>query len=121
LPATRTAPYRKFTSTSAFCKQFDSNQKKVICVHPEHFNGRATDWGPAHNTRAFHSKMLDPGVVPRVKQPDELTRSRIDSGNVRSLEAVAVSASQSEIGLDSLTPVLFGNNVIDLKRQRKAN
>jgi hypothetical protein len=54
-----------------------------------------------------------------MKQTDHLAGDRIHTGDIRILMEIAVRASQSKIAGSCLSPVLFGNNVVDLKRKRE--
>ena len=102
---------------SGFGEQFNPDQKEIVGVHRKHIDGRATDRCYADNVGTFQQKMFDPRVGPRVEQPGKLAGSRIETGNIRTLESIAVRTRQCEIALLGLASVLLGKNVIYLKWQ----
>jgi len=63
--------------------------------------------------------MLRPEIRPGMKQTDELPGIGIKTGYVGTFVAIAVRASECEIAGNGLSPVLLGDNVVDLKGQRQ--
>ena len=66
-----------------------------------------------------HRKCSPPIIFPRVEEAHGSAGFRIDPRNVRTLEAVAVRASQRQIVFHGLAAVLFGDDVVDLEGQRQ--
>ena len=48
-----------------------------------------------------------------------ITGTRIEAGDIRTLESVVKCACQREVGTDCLAVMLAGDNVVDLKRQER--
>ena len=61
-------------------------------------------------------KMVCPRVDPRIKEPDKDLCVRVEPCNVRALKPVAVRASKREIFGDSLSAMLPGEDMVNLKR-----
>ena len=59
--------------------------------------------------------MLRPCIAAWVKKPREFRCARIDPGDIRALESVAVWAGEREIFLNVLPAMFLGPNVVDLK------
>jgi len=62
--------------------------------------------------------MLRPKIRPGMKQTDELSGVRIETGDVGAFVPVAVRASEREIVGNGLASMLLRGDVVDLKRQR---
>ncbi len=66
--------------------------------------------------RPIKLKIFAPEIVARVEQPDELVSIRVQSGDVRPFESVAMRASKRKVFFNCLPAMLFSNDVVDLKR-----
>lgn len=62
--------------------------------------------------------MTIPIVKTGVKQADQLSRFRVDPGDVWSLVPITVNACQCQIVEAARTTVLLRYDVVDLKRRR---
>ena len=60
-------------------------------------------------------KVFTPDIAARIVEPNDFAALSINSGNVRSLEAIAVDAGERQIFEDSRSTLLKSNNVIDLE------
>ena len=61
--------------------------------------------------------MIVPVLLSRVKQRDDVTGLRVDSGKIRSLVAIAVTTGAGQIFWHAGTAVLERNNVIEMERR----
>ena len=53
-----------------------------------------------------------------MKQSRDGSGPRIDAGDVRSLEAIVIKATERQIAGDGFAAMFPGNNVIDLERKK---
>jgi hypothetical protein len=60
--------------------------------------------------------MRSPFLAARIEQRGDPSGSRIDAGDVRSFECVAMEAGKSEVIRGRRPAVLAGNDVVDLER-----
>ena len=61
-----------------------------------------------------------PPIEPRMEEWKDVSRNRINCGQIRSLERIASFACQGKIRRFIRTTVLFRNNVFDLKPKGNA-
>jgi hypothetical protein len=105
---------------NAFLDQFESEAKEVVSIHREHLNGCASYHGPPCDASSLELKVCGPEVSPRMKQAHEFARRGIESRYVPTFVAIAMRAGESKILDDCFSLMLFGDNMIDLERQRKS-
>ncbi len=87
-------------------------------VDREYMNGAPSYSCSAGERRSCPLEVVIPSVHPWMKEPDDLARVGICSGNIRAFVPIAVKSSEGEIFKSSLTTVLTCNDVIDVKGQR---
>src|SRR5262249_6860689 len=63
------------------------------------------------------AEMPGPLVTPRMEQPYDLLRHRVNAGKVGTLVAVVEEASQRQVPRDGPPPVTEGEHVVDLEGQ----
>jgi len=100
-------------------QQFLSHNLLVVGIHGEHLNRHSSDRGSPHQIGTLPLEMLRPPVQSRMKESDQLPRVRIHTGDIGAFVAVAMGTGQREITIHRRTPVFFGQNMVELKRERK--
>ena len=106
----------------AWLKQSFGDQRfpqghRLVAVDLQHADGRSADGGPADQDGALVAEVVAPFVAAGMEQAGELSRFRVQAGNVRSLEAITIPACDCEIGGDGTAAVLAGDDVVDLERE----
>jgi hypothetical protein len=104
-------------SKSVFLKQFDSEKKKIGSIHSENLDRGAPAGRPSQQMSAVKVKMLVPEIGSRMEQANEFPGLRIQPGDVRTFETIAMEASECKIFAYCCPSVLAGDDVIDLKRE----
>jgi hypothetical protein len=69
--------------------------------------------GNAFDATAVEAKMATPSLLARIEEEDDLARERVNRGEVRALEPVAMKAGPRQILEGSRPPVLFRNHTVD--------
>jgi hypothetical protein len=75
------------------------------------------DLRETRNACAFEHEIVGPPIAPRVKEPRDLSRLRIDSGEVRSLTKIAAVARERQIFCPIGSAVLLCDDVLDMMLQ----
>ena len=96
-----------------------SQQHGPVGVHLQHSNRSTARWRLSGDARTFQSEVIAQAVQAGVKQTHELARDRIETRDIRALMAIAMRASQRQIGWIRIAFVLRGDDVVNLKRQRQ--
>src|ERR1035437_1381177 len=81
----------------------------------EHLDGRTPHGRQANQREAVPSKVIAPAIPARMKQPHNLARVGVNPGEVGALVQVAVETGQSQVLLLVSTPMLPGDDVLDMK------
>jgi hypothetical protein len=84
-------------------------------IHGENLDSGPTHRGFPEKLGPLPTKVLAPGVPPRVEEASELPGLRVYPGQVWSLVEVAPKASVSEVGKRVVAAVLFGDDMLDLE------
>src|ERR1051325_4219330 len=66
-------------------------------IDEENLHRRSTGCRSTDETRAMPAKVTIPGLPARIKEQGQLSRERIQTGDVRALERIAVITTQGEI------------------------
>jgi hypothetical protein len=102
----------------AFFDQDTSQSNAVGAIHSQNANGYAADCRSTDKNRLFPEEMLIPVVISRIKKSnDRRDLVRIKSRDIWPFEAIAVSASERQVGKVRFSAMLDSNDVIDLKAQ----
>jgi hypothetical protein len=80
-------------------------------------NCRAGRRAFGEQSSAVPREMIVPALLSRVKQRDDVTGLRVDSGKIRSLVAIAVTTGEGQIFWHAWTTMLERNDVIEMERQ----
>jgi hypothetical protein len=80
-------------------------------------NGRAGRRAFGEQSSAVPCEMIVPVLLSRVKQRDDVTGLRVDSGKIRSLVAIAVTTGEGQIFWHARALMLERNDVIEMERQ----
>lgn len=99
----------------AFGNELGSMPNAMIHVDAEYGNGGAADGGAADQDRPVPAEVTRPLVTARIEEPRAPARFGIDAGKVRTFVMVVGEASERKVAGDRLAPMLFGDDVIDLK------
>src|SRR5437899_2209178 len=86
-------------------------------VDAEHDDGGASDGSLPKERGASPSEMLEPLVTPWMKEPYDLTGSRIDARDIRPLVGITTKTGDRAILKCCLSPMLACNDVIDGKSE----
>ncbi len=83
-------------------------------------NAQKRDCRSARRSTCFQAwsipdKVFRPGITPGMEQANDFAVVRIDSSNVRPLEAIAVDAGKGQIIRYGWSAMLLGDDVIDLE------
>ena len=62
--------------------------------------------------------MIGPLIAPRIKQPDNFRRNRIDAGEARAFAEIAAVTGKGQIGRIIASTVLARHYVLDMMRKR---
>ncbi|HWE01879.1 MAG TPA: hypothetical protein VG326_05665 [Tepidisphaeraceae bacterium] len=103
------------TKKRAVCDQFRAKRHEIWIIHRENFDGCSPLGGLSDQEGFLPRKMGNPIVAARMKQAGQLSRERINAGNVRPLAAITSDATEREIFRIALTTVLAGDDMVDLE------
>jgi len=105
-------------SESAFLLECLPHRDNFGVVNEKHSDRRAADLTQSIQLGPVPDKVFRPRIAPRIEQTNDGPAIRIDSGDVRTLEAVAMYAGEGEILKSGCAPVLPGDDVVNLERCR---
>lgn len=94
-------------------------QNPVGMVKPQNRSRYAPFGGERYDSRSVKPKMIGPSLCSWVEKGGQLPSFRVKGTQVSTLEAIAIGAGQGQIIRSSGTPVLFGNDVLHFKRQKR--
>jgi hypothetical protein len=98
-------------------KKLQPESQRITCIYGQYLNGCPANRSLAENTLPLKFEVLSPDVGSRVKQANKLTRLRVQSGDVGAFVTVTVRTCEGEIAQNGFTPMLLGDDVIDLNRK----
>jgi hypothetical protein len=101
---------------NAFIDQSRTRQDSVLVINPQCRDRAACDRRQANQHRSVPFEVILPIVCPGIEKANYFTAFRINAGNVRPLEIVAIKARVSQVGDFCLATVFLGDYVIKLKR-----
>ena len=84
-------------------------------VNQQQRNRNAGDRRPRAKSRTVLDKVLRPAISPGMEQANDFAAVWIKSGNIWSLEAVAMNAGEGQIVERCRSAMLSRDNVIDLE------
>jgi hypothetical protein len=94
--------------------QSDSHRDYFGVVDAQECNGCTARGRISVQSSSTPEKVFTPDVAARIVQPNDFAALSINSGNIRSFEAIAVDAGERQILEDGRSTVLKSNNVIHL-------
>ena len=86
-------------------------------IEPQQAHGGRADLRKGFNARALEPEMFRPVVVAGIKEPDNLSRARLDGSDVTPLVPIANHAGICEVVESRGTPVLATDDVVNLVRK----
>ena len=95
-----------------------TDENCVLPIDIQNLNGRPANWGNTFENGSNPAEVLLPLVRSWVVKAHNFTSFGVDSRHIRTLEVIAVVASQRQIGEHRLTVVFFGDDVVNLKRDQ---
>jgi hypothetical protein len=74
-----------------------TSRQKLRLVHCQHTNRDSADCGDSDEGRVLEPKVFVPDILARVVKPHDITSSGVVACNIRTLVAVTVEATESQV------------------------
>ena len=122
LQAFRSTPAAKIICRNGLRKQPFLDQGITIVdgvgiVHLQHSDCSTANGSAADENRTIPAKMMRPVVPTRMEQLRDFLCQCVDAREVRAFVVVTVMAGKGQVGGMIAAAVLFGNDVLDVKRR----
>jgi hypothetical protein len=100
---------------SALLLEGGSNRDQIGIVNAQQSNCCAANLGQFFQSWSIPDKVFSPFIAPGMEQANDSAAVRIDPGNVRPLEAIAMDAGEGQIIRYGWSTMLLSDNVINLE------
>ena len=103
----------------AISQQLKSHFESRLFIHVEQKGSCPADRAATDNFTTHKSKMLLPGLCPRVENRHERSGLRVDGRKIGSLETIAERTGEHEIGGFIAATMLLGSHVLNMKGEER--
>ncbi len=109
---------KELSGETPFGDQFFPERYGVGLVDVQYADRRPADWRNADQLRTPPPKVLSPKITAGMIKASDFACSIVDSGNVRAFVPVTPRTRERQVVELRLSPVLLGDDVIDVERPR---